>query len=572
MQLTSHRASLFGIALVSFSLQLASCTDGLESAHEEPLPGEEDLTLGKADGAPTALWTYYAVARVEDGALWVKRLSQPDIKCADGKWKTECKVSEIDWSRSGLSPSETRNADSAARARRSLLRGKIMRREDDGAAVLQATETWESPDADVSAGIVVRATAGAPCGNDPCSAVSGTRLNKGGQSTVTYASLSGLTTAAVRKDLAGDDGILVGGVASGTGASKTFEGSQLWRRRVQSDSESERTDATMCSASALSTFPKDELRIHVIDVGQGDAIFVQTPWKSARSESLNVLVDTGASGEMPGSSPGGDIIVSYLLEAGLEEGDVLDALIVTHAHDDHFGGVERIAQSFGVARYTDPGFSAGSSSFLDARRAARDDVEEHEGHMHVPAIGELVPRVFADSDIFGGRVDSTLLWGLERPRTGNATNPTGPDVNNTSIAMALRYGGRQVLLMGDIESAVESALIEAHDAGEIDLAASVLKVAHHGSARSTSTEFLQRVFANKGADSYAVISSGRRTFTGSYIPAEATIDRLRAALPAKHLLSTENRDQHKVVGTEHGDDNVLVRIKASGAVSVCYLP
>lgn len=572
MQFTSSRSSFLGLALAAFCLQLAGCTDGLDGVHEEPLPGEEDLAIGKGDGASSALWTYYAVTRVEGGALWVKRLSQPDTKCADGKWKSECKISEIDWSRSGLSASETRGADDKARARRSLMRGKVMLRNHDSAAVLQVTETWESADVDVVAGIVVRAIASTPCDGSTCSAVSGTRLNKGGQSTATYARVSGLTTAAARAELAGDDGVLLGGVASGTGADKSFAASQVWRRRGQSDSESERTDATMCSANALATFPKDELRIHVIDVGQGDAIFVQTPWKSSRSESTSVLIDAGASGEMPGASPGGEIVVSYLLEAGFEVGDVLDALVVTHAHDDHFGGVERVAESFGIARYTDPGFSAGSDAFLDARRAARDDVEEHEGHMNVPALGELVPRMYADTDLFGGRVDSTLLWGLERPKGGNATNPTGPDVNNTSIAMALRYGGRQVLLMGDVESAVEAALIEAHDAGEIDLAASVLKVAHHGSSRSTSSEFLQRVFANKGADSFAIISSGRRTFTGSYLPTEATIDRLRAALPEKHLLSTENRDQHKVVGSEHGDDNVLVRIKASGAVSVCYLP
>jgi beta-lactamase superfamily II metal-dependent hydrolase len=145
-------------------------------------------------------------------------------------------------------------------------------------------------------------------------------------------------------------------------------------------------------------------------------------------------------------------------------------------------------------------------------------------------------------------------------------------VNNTSIALGLRYGGRRVLLMGDVESPVEAALIEAHDAGEIDLAASVLKVAHHGSSRSTSSELLERVFPNKGADTFAIISSGRRTFTGSYLPTDPTIERLHAALPARQLLSTENRDQHKVVGTEHGDDHVLVRVKASGAVSVCYLP
>ncbi len=158
------------------------------------------------------------------------------------------------------------------------------------------------------------------------------------------------------------------------------------------------------------------------------------------------------------------------------------------------------------------------------------------------------------------------------PPSGRTSNPTGPDVNNTSIALALEYGGRRVLLMGDVEEAVEAALIEAHDAGEIDLEASVLKVAHHGSANTTGSELLSRVFPEKRSDRWAVVSSGRRSFQGAYLPSEATLERLRLALPDKHVLSTENRDQHKVVGTEHGDDTVLVRIKASGQVSACYLP
>lgn len=125
--------------------------------------------------------------------------------------------------------------------------------------------------------------------------------------------------------------------------------------------------------------------------------------------------------------------------------------------------------------------------------------------------------------------------------------------------------------MGDIESAVESALVAAHDAGEIDLRAAVLKVAHHGSASSTSSEFLARVFPERSATSWAVISSGRRAYTGSYLPADTTLARLREVLTPRHLLSTEDRDQLKYVGTEHGDDHVLVRVKASGQVSGCYV-
>ncbi len=575
-------------AVLSGWAALAGCTGATAPVHEEPLAGEEELSLAKADGAEGALWTYYVITRRDTrrcaapacGGLWMRRVNQPDTKCADGSWRTECYVATIDWSRAGFSDSDAAGADAAAQALRAVVRGKLLLRDVDGtsAAVFQATESWESPTPN-TAGIapgsadaaVFRTRAATACPSGACADVRGTRLNKGGQSTATYATLGGTLTG-VRPALASDDGILVWADLTATSDRKALTARQSWQRRIHSEGESERSAGPTCSASVLATFPKDELRVHIIDVGQGDAIWVQTPWKSARSESLDVLVDTGASGAMPGSSPGGDLVVSYLLGAGLEEGDVLDALVVTHAHDDHFGGVERIAESFGIARYTDPGFSAGSAAFLAARAAARDLVDYQDGHMHVPAATELVPRVFADSDLFGPRVDTTLLWAAVKPLGGNAANPTGPDVNNTSIALGLRYGGRQVLLMGDVETPVEAALIEAHDAGEIDLGASVLKVAHHGSSRASGTEFLARVFPSPRADHWAIISSGRRTFTGSYIPTDATFERLHAAVPDQHVLSTENRDEHKIVGTEHGDDSVLVRVKASGQVSACYVP
>lgn len=555
---------------------LLGCADGYDDLHEEPSPGEEELAIGKADGGSAALWTYYAVVREDTrGGLWVKRLNQPDTKCADNKWKDECYVDVIDWSRAGFSEGEATQADRSARALQSILRGKMVLEDVEGRAsrVFRATESWESDEDGVAEGTALWARAQAACASGTCEDIPGTRLNKGGAAiTATYATLGGAGLGAALPALAGEDGVILVGAIGKAGNKKTFEALQAWQRRGHTEAESERTDGPACSASALGSFPKDELRVHVIDVGQGDAIWVQTPWKSARSESLNVLVDAGASGDMPGASPGGEVVVSYLLEAGLEEGDILDALVVTHAHDDHFGGVERVAQSFGIARYTDPGFSAGSAAFLAARKAAREHVEEHDGHMHVPAVSELVPRVFSDSDLFGPRVETTLLWAADKPPSGRTTNPTGPDVNNTSIALALEYGGRKVLLMGDVEEAVEAALVAAHDAGEVDLEASILKVAHHGSSRTTGSEFLARVFPEKRSDRWAVISSGRRTFTGSYLPTETTIERLHAALPEKHLLSTENRDQHKVVGDEHGDDHVLVRVKASGQVSVCYLP
>ncbi len=557
-------------------LALVGCGDvsePVEVLREEPGAGEEDLDLAKADGDGSR-WTFYRVTEVTAQGLRVRRFNQPDTKCADARWAESCVVVRIDWSRAGLSNEDAAAADVAVRERRALLRGKLVQAEIDGRSegVFRVSETWETPHAEPVDPIGGQAWWVSGRCDDACTSLLATRLNKGGASTTTYATATiANLTSLEREAIASEGGALVVGTTSGTGAHKHLEGLRTYLRREHTEAESTRTDGPKCSATAATSFPKDELRIHIIDVGQGDAIWVQTPWKTNREESLDVLVDAGASGTMPGSSPGGDIVVQYLLAHGLAEGDVLDALVVTHAHDDHFGGVERVTESFGLARYVDPGFTAGSAAFIAARAAAREDVEAHDGTMHVPAVSGLVPQLFADSDLFGPRVQTTLLWSEDDIHDDHG-EPTGPEVNNTSIALSLVFGGRRVLLMGDAESAVEAALVAAHDAGEIDLEASVLKVAHHGSARTTGSEFLARAFPTKRNDRWALISSGRRSFQGSFLPADTTLRRLVAALPDGHLLSTENRDQHKSVGDEHRDDTILVRIKASGQVSACYVP
>jgi competence protein ComEC len=340
------------------------------------------------------------------------------------------------------------------------------------------------------------------------------------------------------------------------------------------------TDGPICSSYELEDFPPETLRMHVIDVGQGDAIWIQTPWEvDLESESHNILIDTGGAGDHQNSSPGGDIVVDYMLRRGLEFGDALDAVVVTHAHEDHYGGLPVIASAFLIRRYSDPGGLIGTSGFLTARQSAITEVLAGGGAIDSPAADTLVSSPFANVDLFGNRVSAQLLWAREQSLSGNVENLSGTDVNNTSVVFAIQWPpkgnpvSRQILLMGDLETAgEEQLLLDAASAGH-PLGTHVLKVGHHGSSTSSGDSFLTQALPVEDPNRWAVISSGRQPFGSNVtLPTPETIARLSDRLSEYHLLSTANRDEEKEVGDEHDDDHVIFTITAEGTVTGCYAP
>lgn len=252
----------------------------------------------------------------------------------------------------------------------------------------------------------------------------------------------------------------------------------------------------VCAAVMIATYPfrpstvPGALEMTVLDVGQGDAILAVSP----RGSTL--LIDGGGAfkgfkgrEEHLEPEPGEDVVSPYLWSRGFKK---LDAVALTHAHQDHIGGLTAILQNFHVGQV-----------WLGRKTAAPalSRLKEVAGRLHVPVEHELRGQSFVWD---GVKVD--FLW----PEIGpEEVRPTAK--NNDSLVVRLSYGERSMLLPGDAEKQVEYAMMAENDAGALH--ADVLKIGHHGSKNSSMPEFLTAVGAQVG-----IISAGEQNPYGHPSP------------------------------------------------------
>ncbi len=225
-----------------------------------------------------------------------------------------------------------------------------------------------------------------------------------------------------------------------------------------------------------------DLALHFLDVGQGDAAAIRTPgghW---------LLVDGGPAGA--GADAGRRVVAPFLGRRGARR---LTAVIVSHAHADHLGGVPTVLRRLPTGVVIEPAAPVpddGYLSFLDLLEGQR--IGWHPGRA-----GECFTL---------DGVTFTIL----HPAPG--WPGWGEDVNEDSLVLLVEYGGFQALLAGDAGVPAEEEI--AGRAGTVDL----LKVGHHGSRGSTGAPWLERLDPR-----VAVISVGRNEYGH---PAPETLARL----------------------------------------------
>ena len=246
-----------------------------------------------------------------------------------------------------------------------------------------------------------------------------------------------------------------------------------------------------------------EDRLHVVffDVGQGDAIFVETP------HGRQMVVDGGADA----------LALTRLLGERMRFYDRhIDIVAATHPHDDHIGGLAQALERYDVGAVMERRIEYESATYETWARAV--DAEVANGARVIEASAGQV--ITLDGDV---RVEV-----LGPPR--ELLRGTKSDVDNASLALRLVYGEVSLLLTGDVFEAAERGMLESGAALDSD----VLKVPHHGSDSSSTAEFLDAV-----SPAAAVISVGADNRFGH--PSEDVVRRLREFVGEGGLYSTSER-------------------------------
>lgn len=253
------------------------------------------------------------------------------------------------------------------------------------------------------------------------------------------------------------------------------------------------------------TLGDDEyLTVAFLDVGQGDAIYIETP------NGAQMLIDGGK----------GRAVLRQLGRMMPFFDRSIDVVLATHPDEDHIGGLPEVFDRYRIGSYLDPGLNDQSATYETIIHAVQ--------MRHIPY---TVARTGMRITLEDGVVLEILFPDREL---------YGVDANTTSVVARLVYGDTEFLLTGDAPEAVEEYLVALDPAS---LQSDVLKLGHHGSRTSSSENFLTTV-----KPALAIISAGKDNSYGH--PHKEVTDRLNMlGIPS---LTTSNgtvilkSDGHKI--------------------------
>lgn len=216
-----------------------------------------------------------------------------------------------------------------------------------------------------------------------------------------------------------------------------------------------------------SVFAKEnqsKLIVAFLDVGQGDAIFIQTP------SGNQILIDGGADKK----------VLRELSKIMPFHDRSIDIVMISHPDKDHIGGLPSVFENYDVSAFVEPGVGADTEIYSVLKNLVKEENSK---------------IIFARSNLVFNLDENIFLEILFPDR-----DISGMDTNDSSIVARLVYGDNSFLFTGDSPRKIEEYLVSLEDE---KLDSDVLKVGHHGSKTSSSKSFIGFV-----SPEYAVISVG----------------------------------------------------------------
>ena len=225
---------------------------------------------------------------------------------------------------------------------------------------------------------------------------------------------------------------------------------------------------------------KGILTVAFLNIGQGDAIFIEAP------SGNQILIDGG-----PGKS-----ILRELSKVMPFYDRSVDVVLATHADQDHVGGLPDAFKKYKVSLFLETGVAGPSSSYEELEKIVNNDKAD-------------IKKIIAKRGMMVDLGDGAVLQIFFPDR-----DPSGMETNTSSIVTRLVYGENEFLLTGDSPKAIEQYLVSLGSQGRsltdapkgtpLTLQSDVLKAGHHGSKTSSSDNFVRAVNPE-----YVVISAGK---------------------------------------------------------------
>ena len=214
---------------------------------------------------------------------------------------------------------------------------------------------------------------------------------------------------------------------------------------------------------------ENKMIIHYIDVGQGDCILIQV-------NNKNLLIDSGPSSNRKD-------LLNYLEKLDIKK---LDYIIATHPHEDHIGNMDTIIKRYDIGSFYSPKVITSSTTFENMISALVDK------NLKINVLKKGVKGI----DL-GKNTEIEVFSPLE--------NISSDNLNDYSPIIKITFFNNSFLFTGDAEISTEDTVLSQNN----NLNCDILKVGHHGSSTSTSTDFL--ISTNP---SVAIISVGKNNSYG----------------------------------------------------------